>query len=65
LANEATLFVGREYSSRFNDNSVLSHLHVYTRTGIGAFLDAIASNRADLWERIFPKRGIEQALKRL
>lgn len=63
LVNEATLFVGREYFSQFHDACVLSHLHIYTRTGIEAFLDAVAHNKVDSWERLFPKRGIEQAMK--
>ena len=63
LVNEATLFVAREYFSQFHDACVLSHLHIYTRTGIEAFLDRIAYNKADFWEQLFPKRGIEQAMK--
>jgi hypothetical protein len=65
LVNEATLFVRRTYSSTFDDACVLSHLHIYTRTGIEAFLDTIAHSKADFWEGLFPKRGIEQAMKHL
>jgi hypothetical protein len=65
LVNEATLFVGREYFSHFSDACVLSHLQIYTRTGCDASLRAIASNQADFWERLFPKRGIEQAMRYL
>jgi hypothetical protein len=61
--SEATLFVGRTYSSAFDDACILSHLHIYTRTGVVAFLDAIVHNKRDFWECLFPKRGVEQALK--
>lgn len=61
--NEASLFVGREYFSPLNDACTLSHLHIYTRTAMDAFLQAIASGNTDSWERLFPKKGIEQAIK--
>lgn len=61
--NELTLFVGRAYSSAFGDPFVLSHLHICTRTGISQFLSALVNHRADVWDRLFPKRGIEQAMK--
>ena len=61
--DELTLFMGRTYSSAFDDAFVLSHLHICTRTGISVFLEALAHDKTALWERLFPKRGIDQAMK--
>jgi hypothetical protein len=60
---EATLFVGRSYSSTFGDAYTVSHLHVCTRKGIRAFLKRIAEDDA-LWDVIFPGNVIRRSIKR-
>ena len=42
--------------STFDDACVLSHLQIYTRTGIEAFLDTIAHSKADFWEPVSQAR---------
>lgn len=53
LCDEALLYVGREYSRPRNISFTISHLHVYTKTGVMKFLDRIRTD-GDLWETIFP-----------
>jgi hypothetical protein len=58
--NEATLFVGRTYSSAFNDSFTLSHLHVCTRSGVSAFLEGLKNQTTDIWDRLFPLGSIDR-----
>ena len=63
-ASEATLFVGRTYSLGAQETCVLSHLHIYTRTAIAAFLERVAKDD-NLWDSVFPPRTIQREIKRL
>jgi len=61
--DEATLFVGRRYSSKLLPTYTLSHLHIYTRSKIGQFLDQVA-NDGNLWQSIFPEAAIQKAIEK-
>src|SRR5437773_1798443 len=59
---EATLFVGRTYTSLLNDAVILSHLHVYTRTGMENFLEKISARASSMWDDVFPAKAIKRAM---
>lgn len=53
LCDEALLYVGRKYRRPGNISFTISHLHVYTKTGVMKFLDRVATDDK-LWDTIFP-----------
>ena len=56
-ADEAQLFVGREYWDIVHPDYAISHLHVCTKSGIVALLGRVAGDQR-LWAEVFPIRPI-------
>jgi hypothetical protein len=61
--NEATIFIGKDYwQSMPSCAYTVSHLHIYTETGFGGFLDEL-SGLGRKWAPWFPLDAIGKELK--
>jgi hypothetical protein len=55
--DEATVYLGREYSVGFHTKFVATHLHVYTRRGIIRFLEGLVWADST-WNELFPHGAV-------
>lgn len=51
--DETTIYVGREYAVGIKTKFIASHLHIFTRSAIGPFLESLAWSETP-WGRIWP-----------
>jgi len=56
--DEATLYLGREYSRKASLRFTMSHLHIVTKVGLEALLKSIHSDNT-VWESLFPDQEID------
>lgn len=61
-ADDALLYVGREYWRPMSVEFVASHLHICTKTGLNELLSLIATSDS-FWESAFPREAIQRALR--
>jgi len=57
--DEALLFVGREYSRLSLSPYTVSHLHIFTKSGVLAFFRKLAVENG-IWDEIFPMSEIKR-----
>jgi hypothetical protein len=53
LVDTVNLFVERQYRLEWGGFMRISHLHIYTRSGFGRFIDDLVSPNSSNWERSF------------